>query len=429
MSDPSNIQDVVSQHRPALEAYESLYKHFHTHGELTFCEQETAKTVVSHLKDLKEKFQISDNDFVVHESIGGHGVAATLSNGQGQTVMLRADMDALPIHEQTGLEYASTKRMKDHEGAEQYVMHACGHDMHITSLIAAAETLFSARSAWSGTLVLLFQPAEEKGAGAQAMVDDGLYTKKLAPIPDVVLGGHVMPLPAGKIGTRPKAIMAAADAFKVTFHGQGGHASQPHHTCDPITLAAYTITRLQTLVSREVNPADHAVVTVASLHAGSAENIIPESAEMKVNVRTFSEDVRKKVLNGIHRIVNAESTAHNAPTQPVFATISKYPVTFNDPPTVETLHETMSAHFGDSWTDDITRHSVSEDFSILASSVGKPSCFWFYGGMDPEIYRKHEEEGAFLPSNHSAFFAPIIQPTLKTAVDGYVVAALTWLAK
>ena len=419
----SDIGSIVNKHRPDLAPYETLYKYLHANPELSYSERETASTIRSHLS--------KHNGLDIHTAIGGHGIAATLSNGSGPTVLLRADTDALPVLEKTGLPYASTKRMKDAEGKDQPVMHACGHDMHTTSLLAAAELLHSARDSWSGTLVLVFQPAEEKGSGAKAMVEDGLYSKKLVPIPDVVLGAHVMPYKSGLIGTRAEVMASAADSMKITLYGRGGHASQPHRTVDPVVMAAYTVARLQTLVSREVEPSQTAVVTVASIRAGETENIIAEEAEIKVNVRTFDESVREKVLAGVKRIVKAESEASGATKQPEFQKLSEFPITWNDEEVTAKLDKSMKHYFEDKWHLSFPPLQGSEDFSVLGTSVSKPCNFWVYGGTDPELWDCMEKDGTLLelPINHSAYFAPVIQPTLRTAVDGYAVAALTWLTK
>jgi amidohydrolase len=244
-----NISEIATKHRPELNKYEDLYKHFHANPELSNQEKETAARCVSELRAIS-------SDFDIKTGIGGHGIAALLHNGSGPTVLLRADFDALPIEERTGLPYASKKRMADADGVDKPVMHACGHDMHISCMLGAAEALVSARETWSGTLVLVFQPAEERGTGAQAMVDDGLYDpeRHAIPVPDVVLGAHVMPHRAGVIGTRRGLLMSAADSMRVTLHGRGGHASMPHRLVDPVVMAASTVMRLQTIVSREVDP-------------------------------------------------------------------------------------------------------------------------------------------------------------------------------
>ncbi|KAH8728925.1 hypothetical protein GQ44DRAFT_701295 [Phaeosphaeriaceae sp. PMI808] len=418
----SSISETISTHRPALKPYEELYKWFHAHPELSFQEEATAAAIVKHLE--------SFNAYEIHCSIGGHGVAAVLKNGPGKTVLLRADIDALPVEERTGLDYASTKKMKDLEGVEKSVMHACGHDMHITALLGAAETFLNAKDQWSGTLILVFQPAEERAGGAQAMVDGGLYDK--VPLPDIVIGAHVMPERAGVIGTKRGLVASSADSFQLKIGGRQAHASTPHRGIDPIVQAAYTVTRLQTIASREVDPLDMAVVTVSAFHAGDAENIIPEEANLKLNIRTARPETRDHVLQSVKTIINAEAAASSNHAPPTLTPTTRFPFLFNDVDVTSALEKTFEEHFKpgkNSYQSDIARLQGSEDFGILATAIGKPSCFFLYGGVDPEIYDKAEKEGKMkeLPGNHSPFFAPVMQPTLERGVDGYVVAALTFL--
>lgn len=417
-----DINFVIKSHRPKLEPYEELYKHLHQNPELSLCEIETAKFVAGQLS----KHQ--PDGYEIRQAIGGYGVAAILKNGEGPIILLRGDMDALPVAEKTGLPYASTKRMKDASGVEHPVMHACGHDMHMTSLLAAAELLYAARKLWSGTLVLVFQPAEEKGKGAQAMVNDGLYTKHKIPLPDIVLGGHVMPYRAGLVGAKPGVMASSADSWKITLHGRGAHASQPHVSCDPVVMAAHTVVRLQTIVSREIDPQQPAVVTVAAIKAGEAENVIPETAELKVDIRAYDVESREKIMNAVKRIVEAESSASNAVKKPDYDLLRTFPILKNDESVTNRLSESMKSYFGDSFMISPPLGG-SEDFGILATSIGKPSCFWIYGGSDPSLIDRLEREKRTedIPINHSAYFAPVIQPTLTVAVDAYALAALTWL--
>jgi amidohydrolase len=403
-----------------LAPYEDLYRYFHAHPELSLQEQSTSQKITAHLSQLKA--------FEIHTNIGGYGLAGVLKNGAGSTILLRADMDALPVKELTGLPYASSVTMRDADGIEKPVMHACGHDMHITCLLAAAETLANIRDAWSGTLIVLFQPDEERGGGAQAMVDDGLYSK--VPIPDYVFGQHVMRMRAGSVGSRPGTIMAAADSMKITIYGRGGHGSLPHQTVDPVLLAAHIVVRLQSIVSREIDPSDLAVVTVGSLQAGQTENIIADRAEIGLDFRTVKLDTRQKIISAIQRIVEAECLASGSPKLPVFTPTRRFPPTSNDKHVAAQLAASFEQHFED-FDGDTPRTNVSEDFSTLGTCKDLPCCFWFVGGIDTELWDKAQREGNHeeIPGNHSALFAPVIQPTMKAGVDALCIAALTFLRK
>ncbi|KAL9068214.1 MAG: hypothetical protein Q9161_006347 [Pseudevernia consocians] len=418
-----SLVDLLSE-QPNLSSYEVLYKKFHSHPELSLQERETASTVASHLESLEAGYELCT-------SIGGHGLVGVLSNGPGPTVLLRADMDGLPILELTGLPYASKVTMKDiADGVEKPVMHACGHDMHITCLLAAAEHLAHIKYAWSGTLIVLFQPNEERAAGAQAMVDDGLYEK--IPIPDYVLGQHVLPLRAGRVGNRKGVIMGAADSFKVTVWGRGGHGSMPHRSVDPVVLAANVVLRLQGIVSREVNPSEMAVVTVGSVQAGSTENVIADHAILKVNIRTTSSQTRERVLAAMRRIIKAECEASNSPKEPLIEPTTRFPLTINNDNVADRLASSFTEFFKEDFDPEEPPTNGSEDVSILASSIGKPYNFWFFGGVDHGLWDRAEKEGRLfedVPANHSAYFGPTVQPTLRVGYEALCVAALTFLRK
>ncbi|KAI9716104.1 MAG: hypothetical protein M1812_005531 [Candelaria pacifica] len=432
------LTDIVNNFRPSLDPYETLYKHIHRHPELSLQEENTASTCADHLNNLP--------GFSVHSNIGGHGLAAVLENGSGKTVLLRADIDALPVEEQTGLPYASRVRMKDDDGVEKPVMHACGHDMHLTSMLAAAELLHKAREKWKGTIILLFQPNEERGAGdgsllrisplmtdalstgAKAMIADGLYDK--IPVPDIVLGQHLQPLRAGVIGTRRGLVASAADGLRITLYGRGGHGAMPHRTIDPVVIAAHVVVRLQTIVAREVDPNDSSVVTVACVQAGMTENIIADYAVLKLNVRNINAKTRDKVLAAIRRMVNAECQASGADKEPLIEPTSHFPFTNNDEAITKELEKTFGEHFGDQYDLNAPRLGGSEDFPILATARDRPYCFWTVGCIDPDKWDEAEKKGTLLediPVNHSPFFAPVIQPTMKAGVDALAVAALTFL--
>ncbi|TVY89280.1 Hippurate hydrolase, partial [Lachnellula willkommii] len=426
-----DISTVLSTFKPDLAPYESLYKHLHENPGLSLQEHLAAETAATHLRSFE--------GFDVRTNIGGTGLIGILKNGEGKTILLRADTDALPVEELTGLPYASKKREVDVEDRiEKPVMHACGHDMHISCMLAAAETLHASRRHWNGTLIILFQPNEERAGGAKAMIADGLYDsqKHACPIPDVVLGQHVFPLLAGAVGTRVGSFMSAADSFRVTVYGRGGHASMPHKTVDPVVMAAHIIVRLQTVVSREVDPRDSAVVTVGSVQSGMTENIISSEATLKINVRTVLPETRTKVLAAIKRIVKAECDASGALKEAHWESTSSFPFTINDRDVTKHVAKAFSEHFGERLDPDTPPLSGSEDFGILATEVpnkdggrGVPYCFWIFGGSDPKTFEDLKGRGKLdeLPSNHSPYFAPVIQPTLSTGVDTLVVAALSYL--
>jgi amidohydrolase len=409
MSDESS-ESIFAGVGAMLEDLEELYKDVHRHPELSMQEERTAALAAERLQTA---------GFEVTAGVGRTGVVGLLRNGDGPTVMLRADMDALPVQEQTGLDYAS-----ETDG----VMHACGHDMHVVWLAGAAAQLSAARGGWRGTLMAVFQPAEETAAGAQAMIDDGLFER--FPKPDVVLGQHVMPAPAGSIGTRSGVITSAADSFEIRMFGRGAHGSMPEASIDPVVMAAATVLRLQTIVSREIAAAQSAVVTVGALQAGTKENVIPDEAIIKLNVRTFDEGVRTHVLDAIKRIVEAEAQASGAPRPPEITPLDRYQLVRNDPDAAARLRAAFRTHFGDERVIDIPPISASEDFGSFGSEWQAPSVFWTVGGTDPDTYRKAKEAGRLseLPTNHNPRFAPVIHPTLETGVETLLAAACAWLA-
>ncbi|MCJ1388933.1 hypothetical protein MMC18_001784 [Xylographa bjoerkii] len=427
-SQPSLYTSILSKYRPDLHPYEELYKHFHANGELSTQESETASLLESHLRKLSP-------DFDIRTSIGGHGLIAILKNGTDpgptKTILLRADMDALPMLEKTDLQYASKKTMQDVDGEVKPVMHACGHDFHITAALGAAETLIASRTLWQGTIIFLFQPAEERALGAKAMVEDGLYDpeRHACPLPDVVLGQHVLRLRAGTVATVPGAALSAADSFEITIYGRGGHGSMPHLTIDPVVVACHVVVRLQTVVSREVPPDEIAVITVGSLRSGSTEDVISNEAVLKINIRSVSVEWREKILESMERIVKLECEIAQCPKPPSIKATSRFPLTLNDADTTAKLTESFTAYFGDAYNPNMRNALASEDFSILGSAIDRPYCFWFWGGIAPEVWDEHERNGTLghLPGNHSQMFAPILQPTLRTGVDAMTVAALTFL--
>jgi amidohydrolase len=404
----------------SVDRWADVYRDVHANPELGFAETRTAGIVEGHLTSM---------GFEVTTGVGGTGVVGLLRNGAGPTVLARADMDALPVLEATGLPYASTQVSTDAAGNQTPVMHACGHDMHVACLLGACERLAESLDTWSGTLMAVFQPAEELGAGARAMIDDGLYTRFGTPV--VVLGQHLAPFPAGVIGLRVGAAFATADSLKVTLHGQGGHGSRPEACVDPVVMAAATVLRVHTIVSREIAAGETAVVTIGTLHAGTAANIIPDRAELGFSIRTFSADVRDRVLAAIERIARGEAAAAGASVLPDVESIGSFPAVINDEaacartlPSLRSVSPTIV---------DPGPVTGSEDVGLLASAAGAPCVYWLLGGTDPagfdgattidEIAARSRD----LPSNHSPMFAPVIEPTLSTGIGALTGAARTWL--
>ena len=366
-----------------MASLEELYRDVHAHPELSMQEHRTAGMAAERLRAA---------GYAVTTGVGGTGVVGLSANGDGPTVMLRADMDALPIKEATGLPYASTATATDAAGNEVPVMHACGHDMHVAWLAGAAALLAGARDAWRGTVLAVFQPAEETAQGARAMIDDGLFDR--FPKPQVILGQHVMPAPAGAIGYRPGTTQAAADSLEVRLFGRGAHGSMPESSVDPVVMAAATVLRLQTIVSREVAASQAAVVTIGALQAGTKDNVIPDEALLKLNVRTFDEQVRTHVLAAITRIVEAEATASGAPKPPEITMTEHYPLTVNDPDRTSRVAAALRGQFGDDRVHELAAPvSASEDFGSFGTEWGVPSVFWYVGGTDAGTYRDAEQAG------------------------------------
>ncbi len=387
----------------------TLYVDLHQHPELSGQEKRTAAKLASELRAL---------GYTVTEHVGGTGIVAILKNGPGKVVMLRTELDALPIEEQTGLPFASKVRATDPAGHDVPVGHMCGHDVHMSALVATAGIMARSRDSWHGTLMLIGQPAEETVGGARGMVRDGLFTR--FPRPDVVLALHVSnDLPAGQVGVASGLYDSNADSVRITIHGKGGHGSAPHTTVDPIVIAARTILTLQTIVAREVKPGEFAVVTVGYITAGTKNNIIPDKAELGLTVRSFKGDVRKQLLEAITRIANAEAQAAGASTAPTIEHYEATDAVYNDPalaghlrPVLERALEPRNV---------LTQEPItpSEDFSVFIAQ-GIPGFYLSLGGADPEKLAGARAEGTHLPSNHSALFAPDIDPALHTAITAEV---------
>ncbi|MFF2652145.1 amidohydrolase [Streptomyces sp. NPDC058045] len=395
-----------------------LYRDLHRHPEPGMREHRTAGKAA-------EALRAAGLDVVA--GIGGTGVVGVLANGDGPVVMARADMDALPVRERTGLPYASTVTVTGDDGVGQPMMHACGHDMHVACLVGCARLLSGARDEWRGTFLALFQPSEENGEGADAMIADGLTSR--VPHPDVVLAQHVLPYPAGYVGTRAGSFLSAADSLRITVHGRGGHGSMPQATVDPVVLAAMIVVRLQTVVSRETAMTTPAAVTVGSLHAGTGPNVIPDRAVLEVNVRSYDESSRTRVLAAIERMVRAECAASGSPREPEFERLFALPPTVNDEAVTRRVAEAFAAHFGpDAHTAEL--QSASEDMSRIPEAFGVPFTYWGIGGTDPGLYARAAAAGTVaedVPVNHSPHFAPVPEPTLDTGVRALTVATLAWL--
>ena len=398
---------------------EALYKDIHAHPELSMQEARTAGIAADHLRA---------SGFEVTTGVGKTGVVGILRNGDGPTVMLRADMDALPIKEATGLPYASSVTATGPDGRSVPVAHSCGHDMHVACLIGATSLFTKSLHGWQGTLMAVFQPGEETAEGAQAMIDDGLF-KRFAK-PDVILGQHVMSLPSGRLDWRTGVVTSSADSLQIRMFGRGAHGSMPEASIDPVVMAASTVMRLQTIVSREVGPTDSAVVTIGVLQAGTKENVIPDDAIIKLNVRTFDRGIRKHVLAAIERIVNAEAAAAGAPRPPEITPLDRYSLVTNDVDATEKVVDAFRQNFPDGSVEQTKPTMASEDFGCFGAEWHAPAVYWFLGGDDPDVYDKAKKDGTLsaLPTNHNPRFAPVIHPTLRTGVKALVVAAHAWLA-
>jgi hippurate hydrolase len=417
----STLSDALERlGQPLLDELTAIYMDVHRHPELSMQEVRTAQIVADYVQALGCE---------VTRGVGTTGVVALLRNGAGPTVMLRADMDALPMEEKTGLPYASTVTAQDEDGAVVGVAHSCGHDMHVAWLLGAARVLAENRSAWAGTAMLVFQPGEETAQGAAGMVRD--WGEGRFPRPEIILGQHVMVGAAGTVTLRPGVALSAGDSLKIRLFGRGSHGSQPQTSIDPVIMAAATTLRLQTIVSREIAPSEPAVLTIGSLQAGTKENIIPDDATIKLNMRTFSDDTREYMLKAIRRICCAECEASGAERPPEFTAINSYPLTENDLASTRKVADAFQAAFGANASLAAHPASASEDFSVFGRAWKVPYVFWFVGGTDPEVHARAVREKTVnrIPSNHSPMFAPVIHPTLETGLRAMLTAASVWLCR
>jgi hippurate hydrolase len=396
---PSGEADLV------FDQSRALYQELHQHPELSSHEVQTARRLAGDLRKV---------GFTVTEQVGGTGLVAVLANGSGPTVMLRTELDALPVEEKTGLSFASKVHARSELGEDVPVAHACGHDLHMASLVGAASILAHSRSTWNGTLILVGQPAEETISGAQRMVDDGLFSR--FPKPDVAVALHVgNQLPAGTVGIVPGTFNTNADSLRVTIYGKGGHGAMPHTTVDPIVIAASTILALQTIASREIKPGEMAIVTVGYVHAGTKNNIIPDQAELGLTVRTNKADIRKQVLAAIDRITKGEADAAGAPRAPLIEHYESTDAVYNSPALARYLTGPLEAALGRQNVATIEPITGSEDFSRFVQQ-GIPGFYFRLGGANPEKYAEAKAKGVSLPSNHSPLFAPDFDPALRTGI-------------
>lgn len=419
------IQPAVEQIDKKIEAEKetllSLYKHLHTNPELSYQEEKSSQRMAEELKQL---------GFDVTEKVGGFGVVGVLKNGTGPTVLVRADTDALPVVEKTGLPYASVVKTKNAAGNEVGVMHACGHDMHMTCFIGTAKVLTAMKEKWSGTLVFIAQPAEEVGAGARKMIEDGLLTK--FPKPDFCLALHVdANSPYGEIRYNESLAMANVDTVDVLMKGKGGHGAAPHTTVDPIVISAKFILDIQTIVSRETNPTDPVVVTVGSIHGGSKHNIIPNEVKLQLTVRTTNDATRDRVLKSIDRMAKAAAASANAPAPEIKVDLNEYtPALINDTKLTNQTVELFKKLLGD---DKVKRREVvmgGEDFGRFGRA-GIPSCMYFLGTIEPEKYQASLKNPVanILPSTHNDSYAPVPEPSIKVGVKTMSMAVLNIAGK
>ena len=402
------IQNILSDLAASRQTREALYQDFHRHPELSLQEYRTAERIEAELRSYGIEVL----------RIGKTGVVGVINNGPGPVVAMRGDIDALPMAEQSGKDYAATgvTQLDEATGQQTPVAHTCGHDVHIVCLLGAAKALQDHRQDWSGTFLAVFQPGEENAAGAQAMVDAGIVDK--LPKPDVYLGQHVLgTLPGGAVGIRSGALFSAAASVEITLYGKGSHGSMPNLGVDPIVLGAAIVTRLQTIVAREVAPRETAVVTVGSFHAGSKSNIIPDSAVLQLNTRAFDKAVEAHLHEAIERIVRAECEAARSPRPPQFRYYDRYPLTHNHAEPTARVRAAFDAYFGEDSVE-MAPVAASEDFSIIPDAFGCPYSYWGLGGF---------ADWKQAPGNHSPFFAPDLQPTLDRGVEAIIVAASPWL--
>ena len=387
-----------------------LYTYLHAHPELSFHEKETSRYLAKQMREL---------GFEVTENLGGYGVVAVMKNGKGPTVMVRADMDALPVQEETGLPYASTVMARDDLGNEVSVMHACGHDVHMTVWTGTARRLVADKKSWQGTLVFIAQPAEERSGGAKAMLADGLFEQ--FPRPDYALALHTnATLPAGAIGYCPGYAMANVDMLDITVYGQGGHGAYPHTTIDPVVLAARLVMDLQTIVSREVSPLEPAVVTVGSIHGGAKGNVIPNEVKLELTLRSYKMEVRNALIEKIERHCKGLAISAGLPKEkyPLVVVRDEFcPALYNDPALAQRLLPVFSKTLGAENVRQVSPVMGGEDFGRYGTTdPSVPIQLFWLGVVDPEKVAAADRGEIQLPSLHSSQFAPVPEPSIKTGI-------------
>jgi len=421
----TGLDGLLDREMPSLLA---TYKALHAAPELSHHEEKTSAFVAGELRTLGYTVTEHIGKYAGHPEWVGYGVIGEMKNGEGPTVYVRTELDALPVEEMTGLPYASKVRMKDDAGREVGVMHACGHDIHITSFLGTAKMLVELKDQWRGTLVMLAQPAEEAINGSKAMLDDGLYTR--FPRPDYVLALHDAPsLEAGKVGFTPGFALASSTSVDVTLRGIGGHGSAPQAAKDPIVEAAQFILAIQTIVSREDSPFDPAVVTVGSIHGGTRYNIIPDEVHLQLTIRTYKEEVRQHILAALERMAQGIATADGIPASraPMVTTgESEYtPSTYNDPQLTLRLGEVFRKALGTENVVELPPVMASEDFCRFGlESRQIPICQFTLGAVDPAKLAESRRTGVPLPGLHSSLWAPVPEPTLRTGVKSMTSAVL-----
>ncbi|PLW00569.1 carboxypeptidase [Corynebacterium ulcerans] len=412
-----DIAEFLASSTTDLSWQKDFYRWMHAHPELSGWEQETSAKI-------QEK--LAEFDCTIRPSIGGHGVVAIFSNGEGPCVLARADFDALPVKETTGVSFAS-RRIDTSGESPVPVMHACGHDMHTTALLGVCALLDAHRSQWAGTFIALFQPSEENGAGAEAMVADGLVEK--IPRPDVCFAQHIVPGPAGVVMSKPGAVLAACDSIEIRIEGKSAHGSMPHNSIDPTYIAAMIVIRLQGIVGREIAPQDFAIISVGTLESGHSNNTIPGNARIVLNCRMYSNEVRRKLYAAIERVVQAECAASGVTVPPTFRYFAHGPLTENDPHVFARVRANFDHVFGaDSRT--ASQWTASEDFSNIPMAFNSPYLFWTVGATPRDQWEDAEQRGTIesdIPVNHMGSFLPDYAPTVTSATHATVTAVLTYL--